>query len=96
MDRRPITRKVITPGRNWPVRGRGGWVGGKRKFGSPRSDVVARGGEEQENPAPGEADHKELGDCSVVLIPVQWITANKQVAGRASPWERACEEGLTI
>jgi len=64
--------KRLPPGRNWPVRG--GWVGGKRKFGSPRSDVVARGGGEQENPAPGEADREELGDCSVILIPVQWIT----------------------
>lgn len=75
---------------------RGRWVGGKRKFGSPRSDVVARGEGEQEDPAPGEVDRKELGDCSVILIPVQWITAIQQVAGRESPWERAYEEGLTI
>jgi len=68
--RSSITGKVITPGENWVVRGRGRTT--------KTSDrlvlmLVVRGEREREgwseNPAPAEVDGKRLGGRSVIVIP---------------------------
>lgn len=87
----PSARKEITPGRNWPVRGTGG-LGLEENETSDRLVLMWSPGERGRvrESSPGRSRCKQLpGDCSVILIPVQWITAIQQIAGRKSPWENS-------